>query len=104
MSTSKLYARPDCFAAQTFFQKTCAAGSLRLVSRNEVVAAVPAARDRLRPVQNAVLERDHHLVQLAEQGHQLANAQLFRVRADGTAGDPVIARALVRLADEVHLE
>ena len=77
---------------------------LRFVACDKIIAVISAARNRLLPVQNAVLERDHHLVQLAEQGHQLANAQLFRVRADGTAGDPVIARAFVRLADEVHLE
>ena len=77
---------------------------MRLVSRNEVVAAVPAARDRLRPVQNAVLERDHHLVQLAELGHQLRDAQLFSIGADRTAGNAIIARALIRLPDEIHLE
>ena len=77
---------------------------LRFVACDKIIAVISAARNRLLPVQNAVLERDHHLVQLAEQGHQLANAQLFRVRADGTAGNTVIARALIRLTDEVHLE
>ena len=49
-------------------------------------------------------QRDHHLVRFAEQGHQLADAELFRVGADGTAGDAVIACARIRLTHEVHLE
>lgn len=51
-----------------------------------------------------MLERDHHLVQFAEQRHQLGDAQLFRVQADGTAGNAVIASALIRLSDKVDHE
>ena len=74
------------------------------VSRDEVVAAVTAACDRLRSVQSSVLERDHHFVKLAEQGHQLGDAQLFRVNTDGTAGDAVVARAVIGLPDKVRLK
>ena len=69
---------------------------LRFVACDKIVAIISAARNRLLPVQNAVQERDHHFVQLAEQGHQLANAQLFRVRADGTAGNSTRPRTAGR--------
>ncbi len=69
---------------------------LFLITSDEVVAACPAVSGRLLAVQHTVLERDHDLVKLAEQRHQLGNAELFCVRADGAARDAVIARALVR--------
>ena len=69
---------------------------LFFITSDEVVAACPAVSGRLLAVQHTVLERDHDLVQLAEQRHQLRNAELFRVNTDGAARDAVIARALVR--------
>ena len=77
---------------------------LLFISGNEVVAVFAAGGDGLPAVQDAVLQRDHDLVELAEQRHELLNAERFRVAADRTAGDAVIARALVRLAHKVHLK
>ena len=42
-----------------------------------VIAIVPAGSDGLAAVKHAVLKRDHHAVQLAEERHQLRDAQLF---------------------------
>ena len=77
---------------------------LLFISGNEVVAVFAAGGDGLPAVQDAVLQRDHDLVELAEQRHELLNAERFRVDADRTAGDAVIARTLVRLAHKVHLK
>ena len=68
---------------------------LFFIARDEIVTVCPAVGERLLTMQHAVLERDHDLVKLAEQRHQLGNAELFCVRADGAARDAVIARALV---------
>ena len=51
-----------------------------------------------------MLERYHYLVQLAKQRHKLPNAQLFRIGADRTACDTVIASSLMRLTNKIHLE
>lgn len=67
-------------------------------------AIVPAGGNGLLPVEHAVLEGDHDLVQLAEQGHQLLYAQLFAIGADGAAGNAVVAGSLIELAHKVHLE
>ena len=42
-----------------------------------VIAIVPAGSNGLLAMEHAVLKRDHHAVQLAEERHQLRDAQLF---------------------------
>ena len=74
------------------------------VSGNKVVAILSAIRQRLFSVQHAVLKRNHHLIQLAKQRHQLGNAQPFRIGADWAAGNAVVTGTLMRLTHKVHLE
>ena len=77
---------------------------LFLITRDEVVAICPAVSERLLAVQHTVLARDHDLVKLAEQRHQFGNTQLFRINTNGTAGNAVIAGAIIRLPDKIHFE
>ena len=84
---------------------SCAESLISLfVSRDEVIAVLTAVCQGLFSVQYAVLKSDHHFIQLAEQRHQLRNAELFRVNADWAAGDTVVACPLIRLSDKIHLE
>ena len=64
------------------------------VSGDVIVAEVSARGEGLRAMENAVLEGDHRVVQLAEQRYPLRSAQLLRIGADGAAGDAIAARAL----------
>ena len=78
--------------------------SLFPVPGNIVITIIAAGSDRLLAVENAVLERDHHIVQLAEKRHQFRNTQLLGVGADRTAGDAVVTGSRVGLTDKIHLE
>ena len=74
------------------------------VACNKVVAIFSAIRQRLFPVQDAVLKRDHHFIKLAEQRHQFGNTEISRIGTDWAAGNAVVAGTLIRLPDEIHLE
>ena len=74
---------------------------LFFISCYEVIAVFAAVCQRLLSVKYAVLKRNHHFVKLAEQRHQLGNAEFFRIGADRAA---VVAGAIIRLPDEIHLE
>ena len=58
---------------------------LFFISCYEVIAVFAAIRQRLLSVKYAVLKRNHHFVKLAEQRHQLGNAEFFRIGADRAA-------------------
>ena len=77
---------------------------LFFISCYEVIAVFAAVCQRLLSVQYAVLKRNHHFVKLAEQRHQFGNVEFFRIGADRTAGDAVIAGTIIRLPDEIHLK
>ena len=66
-----------------------------VISCNKIVTVCAAVCKGLRSVQNVVLERTHHLIQFAKQGHQVADTKLFCIGANRTAGDAVIARAFI---------
>lgn len=75
-----------------------------LVPGYVVVAVVSAVSEGMLAVQHTVLKRYHYLVKLTEERHQLPHAEFIGIRADRAAGDAVVARALVGLADKVDLE
>lgn len=78
--------------------------ALLLIACDIIIAAVSACGKGMLTVQYAMLKRYHYLVQLAEQRHKLPNAQLFRIGADRTACDTVIASSLMGLTHKIHLE
>ena len=70
------------------------------IPRDKVIAIRPTVCQHMLPVQYAMLERDHHFIQLTQQRHQLGNAQFFRITAYRTAGDAVVTGSLIRLTDK----
>ena len=55
-------------------------------------------------MKHAVLKCNHHFVKLAEQRHQFGNTEFLRVNANRTAGNAIVAGAIIRLPDEIHLK
>ena len=97
-----------------FFRSHSWRGRLRPVFRvrpiplsfwgNKVVTILSSIRQRLFPVQDTVLKRDHHFIKFTEQRHPFGNTEISRIGTDWTAGNAVVTGTLVRLPDEIHLE
>lgn len=56
------------------------------------------------PVKHAMLQTNHHFVQLAQQRHQLADAQLLAIGTNRATGDAIITGILAGLSLKIHLE